>query len=189
MRSEHNRRGWLRIGILLLVLAVILVPLAWQRMERLADTDAVVTATVRQLWLSPETYEGKRVATSGIVRVFLSGSPKEHFVVEQAGQHRVGLQGVERARLVSLLGALISVEGVLRIEEGVGIYIQVEQLTLAGVGISEGSAMAEAATPVAGLEVGTILSSLGGPPKLLGSRGCPVGSSRHCRSPTALADA
>ncbi len=136
VRSRHNRRGWLRIGILVLLLAVILVTLAWQRMERLAETDAVVTATVRQLWLSPESYEGKRVATSGIVRVFLAGSPNEHFVVEQAGQHRVGLQGVERAQLVSLLGALISVEGVLRIEEEVGIYIQVEELTLAGAGIS-----------------------------------------------------
>ncbi len=150
MRSDHNRREWLRIGILVLLLAVILVPPALQRMERLAATDAVVTATVRQLWLSPEAHEWKRVAMSGIVRVFLSGSPKEYVVVEQAGQHRVGLQEVERARLVSLLGAQISVEGMLRIEEGVDIYIQVEQHTVAGVGISEGSTMADAVTPVTG---------------------------------------
>src|SRR5829696_5342997 len=110
MRSEEQGRGRLRIGILILLLAVVISALVVQNIDRTADTDAVITATVRQLWLSPETYEGKQVATSGIVRVFLVGSPKEHFVVEQVGHHRVGLQGVDRARLVSLLGAEVTVE-------------------------------------------------------------------------------
>ena len=129
MRSDDRHRGRLRIGILFLLLAGVISALVVQNIDRTADSDAVITATVRQLWLSPEIYEGKQVATSGIVRVFLAGSPKEHFVVEQVGHHRVGLQGVDRARLVSLLGAEVTVKGVLRIDEEVGIYIHVEHLT------------------------------------------------------------
>ncbi len=141
VRSPGWRQHRLRIGILVLLLTLAVVVLLTQRMSQPADTDVVVTATVRQLWLSPEAYLGKRVATNGIVRIFLAGTANEHFAVEQAGQHRVGLQGVERARLLSLLDAEVAVEGVLRFEEGSGIYIQVERLTLAGGHPVEGSAV------------------------------------------------
>ena len=141
VRSPGWRQGRLRIGILVLLLTLVVVVLLTQRMSQPADTDVVVTPTVRQLWLSPETYLGKRVATSGTVRIFLAGFTNEHFAVEQAGQHRVGLQGIERARLMSLLDAEVAVEGVLRFEEGSGIYIQVERLAPAGDHPIEGSAV------------------------------------------------
>ncbi len=142
-RGRSGDRRWtrLRFGLFCSLLLVVGIPLAMRIGDRSSDPTAVVSATVRQLWLSPERYEGKHVATRGFVRVFLLGRSNEHFAVEQAGQHRVGLQGVAREQLLTLVGEEVAVEGVLRIEEGSGIYIHIERLTLVGERTNRGSAM------------------------------------------------
>jgi hypothetical protein len=126
-RRSGRRRMWL---LLVVALAVGLVTKRWATSP--PDRPAVVGATVRQLAQSPGAYEGVRVATTGVVRVFAAGSADEYFVLEQAGQDRVGLRGAPAAALTPLVGTAVAVRGVFRFEAGFGIAIGVEQITPAG---------------------------------------------------------
>lgn len=83
--------------------------------------------TVGQLWQHASQYEGKRVKTDGVVRIFSPG-PNEYFVIEQAGQYRVGLRGRANTELEPLVGQTVTAEGIVHFKEGFGYYIDVEHL-------------------------------------------------------------
>lgn len=82
-----------------------------------------VQVSVQQLWQAPEAYQGTRVRTNGLLRVFAPGSASEYFVAEQAGQYRVGVRGFDRAVLEPLIGREVRIEGTLQIDSQFGIFI------------------------------------------------------------------
>lgn len=127
-RPERSPARRLTIVLLSLAVLAVIVGAALRYMAAPADDGQAVAVTVRQLWRSAEAYEGERVKTDGVVRVFSPGSPDEHYALEQAGQYRVGLRGAPDRELARLVGATVAVEGVLRFEEGFGFAIQVERL-------------------------------------------------------------
>lgn len=70
-----------------------------------ADTTrAAIPLTVREIWQDAEAHRGKLVRTSGLVRAISRGTADEHYVLEEAGQFRVGLRGISRDRLRRLEG-------------------------------------------------------------------------------------
>lgn len=62
------------------------------------------------------------------MKAFYQGQPGEHFVLEEAGQFRVGLRGADRQRLLSLVGRAATAIGRFHFDEKIGGYIQVEAL-------------------------------------------------------------
>lgn len=84
----------------------------------------VVEATTRQLWESPEAFEGRTVRTNGVLKVFSEGASDEHYVVEQEGQYRVGVRGPPADELRPLVGREVAVEGVLRFSGDFGVFIE-----------------------------------------------------------------
>jgi hypothetical protein len=83
---------------------------------------------IRQLREKTDVYEGESVRTTGILRIFSSGTPDEHYAVEQDGQYRVGIHGDVAVRLRPFVNRAVEVEGELRFAEDFGIYIQVARL-------------------------------------------------------------
>jgi hypothetical protein len=126
-RPRH-RRLWF-LSALVVIVALVVGGLATFGQD---GGGTPVAATVRQLAAVPSSYEGERVSTEGVVRVFAAGSADEHFVVEQDAQARVGLRDVPVATLTPLVGTVVAVQGELRFEEGFGIAIKVEQISVAG---------------------------------------------------------
>ena len=112
---------------LVIALAVVVVAARTWRTARSPDREVHTTATVRQLWEWPESYDGTRVQTEGVVRVFAPGTADEHFVVED-GAYRVGLRGESDAALTPFVGTPVAVDGVLRFEEGFGVALHVEEI-------------------------------------------------------------
>ncbi|MBI2913738.1 MAG: hypothetical protein HYY03_07450 [Chloroflexi bacterium] len=97
-----------------------------------ASPTGVVEATTRQLWESPEAFEGRTVRTDGILRVFSEGTADEHYVVEQEGQYRVGVRGPSVEELRPLVGREVAVEGVLRFAEDFGVFIEAREVVEGG---------------------------------------------------------
>ena len=115
------------ISLAIALTVVVVAAVAW-RTVRSPDHEVYPTATVRQLWDWPGSYDGTRVRTQGVVRVFAPGTADEHFVVE-AGSYRVGLRGASDAALTPLVGTPFAVAGVLRFEEDFGVALDVEEIT------------------------------------------------------------
>jgi len=107
----------------LITLAVGLALIAW------GWGDRVEQVSIRELWLRPEAHDGKRVAIEGTLRVFLSGTPRQHYAVEDTRRNRVGVRGVERARLDQLVDQPVRVEGVLEISADRGNLIDVASIS------------------------------------------------------------
>jgi hypothetical protein len=94
--------------------------------------DGVESVTVFQLWRSAEALDGRPVRTEGTVRVFLAGTPDEHYALEDADQHRVGIANVPRHRLAALVGTEVVVEGTARFTPERGVAVEVTTLTVTG---------------------------------------------------------
>lgn len=107
--------------LLILAVGLPLIVWGWGR-----TTEPV---SIRELWLRPEAHDGDRVAIEGTLRVFLAGTPRQHYAVEDPGRHRVGVRGVEQVRLDALVDLPVSVEGVLRVSAERGILIDVASIT------------------------------------------------------------
>lgn len=82
-----------------------LIVLGW------GSRDVAASVAVQDLWTRPERYLGERVQTDGTLRIFLSGTEREHYAVEDARQFRVGVEGVPKDELRVLLDQLVRVEG------------------------------------------------------------------------------
>lgn len=106
--------------VLVLIIGLVLIALSWDRPAE--------QVSVRELWLRPEAHDGDRVAIEGTLRVFLDGTPLQHYAVEDARRNRVGIRGVERSRLDQLVDQPVSVEGRLRITTDRGILIDVTSI-------------------------------------------------------------
>ena len=119
-------RGPVLISLVIALAVVVVASRTW-RTARSPDREAPTAATVRQLWEWPASYDGTRVQTDGVVRVFAPGAAGEHFVVED-GSYRVGLRGAPAAALTPLVGTPVAVDGVLRFEEGFGVALQVDEI-------------------------------------------------------------
>jgi hypothetical protein len=117
-------RGRILIG---LIVMIVIIAGASRLLTSSGEHEGTAMVTVGQLWQHASQYEGKRVKTEGIVRIFSPGA-NEYFVIEQAGQYRVGLRGLANRDLESLVGQTVTVEGVVHFQEGFGYYIEVEQL-------------------------------------------------------------
>lgn len=118
--GDPGRRLVVAGFLLFLVAGLALAAWGWDR--------SVEQVAIRELWLRPEAHDGKRVAIEGTLRVFLAGTPGQHYAVEDASRHRVGVRGVERARLDQLVDRPVSVEGVLHITPDRGILIDVASI-------------------------------------------------------------
>lgn len=109
----------------LLVIVAGMGMIAW---DRVRDRPAELVA-IRELWLRPEAHDGQRVAIQGTLRVFLVGTPIQHYAVEDARHNRVGVRGVSRAQLDPLVGRPVDVEGTVHITaEGI-ILIDVTSIS------------------------------------------------------------
>ncbi|HEY7031467.1 MAG TPA: hypothetical protein VH482_09085 [Thermomicrobiales bacterium] len=128
----ERRRGRRRAWVLLASAAVVALVIGLRLATTPPTHPPVVGATVRQLARAPAVYEGEHVATEGDARVFAAGRADEYFVLEQAGQDRVGLRGVPAATLTPWVGSAVAVDGVFRFEEGFGIAIRVEEIAPVG---------------------------------------------------------
>lgn len=112
-------------GFLVIVVAgLALIIWGWDR--------GVPTVEIHELWLRPEEHANKHIATTGTVRVFLAGTPMQHYAIEDAAQNRVGLRGVLQTRLDELVGLSVDVEGTLRVTPDRGILIDVSSIEAAG---------------------------------------------------------
>jgi hypothetical protein len=107
---------------------IVIVAGASRLLTGSGEPEGTAMVTVGQLWQHASQYEGKRVETEGVVRIFSPG-PDEYFVIEQAGQYRVGLRGPANSALEALVGQTVTVKGVVHFKEGFGYYIEVGQLT------------------------------------------------------------
>lgn len=116
------------IGLALALLAMLVVVAAVRRAAPPRSQTPPAPVTVQQLARNPEAYNGQRVRTTGVARVFFPGAADEHFVVEQAGQDRVGLRGVSSAMLTPFVGTPVVVDGVAAFEPGFGVAIRVERI-------------------------------------------------------------
>jgi len=119
--------GRSRIGS---IVVLVLGAAAAMLVARGLAVGATTRVTVEQLWASSDSYQDRRVETEGVVRVFAPRTSEEYYVLEQAGQYRVGLRGVPPERLRLLVGRTVEVEGIARFREEAGIAIEVERLTL-----------------------------------------------------------
>lgn len=90
-----------------------------------AGSSGVVETTTRQLWESPEAFEGRTVRTNGVLKVFSEGTADEHYVVEQEDQYRVGVRGPSAEELRPLVWREVAVEGILHFAEDFGVFIEV----------------------------------------------------------------
>lgn len=107
--------------LIILIAGLALVAWGWDH--------SAEQVTIRELWLRPEAHDGKRVAIQGTLRVFLAGTPGQHYAVEDTRHNRVGVRGVEQSRLDPLVDLPVSVEGVLRITSDRGILIDVASIS------------------------------------------------------------
>ncbi|MEI2616530.1 MAG: hypothetical protein V9F06_02665 [Thermomicrobiales bacterium] len=108
------------VGVGFLVVVAVALALIALGLDRPAED-----VTIRELWLRPEAYDGRHVSVQGTLRVFLAGAPLQHYAVEDALHHRVGISGVDQSRLDQLVGRPVNVAGVLRISPLWGILIEV----------------------------------------------------------------
>lgn len=118
--GDPGRRIVVAGFLLILVAGLALAAWGWGQSEE--------QVTIRELWLRPEAHDGKRVAVQGTLRVFLAGTPQQHYAVEDARRHRVGVRGVAQTRLDQLIGRPVSVEGMLHITPDRGILIDVASI-------------------------------------------------------------
>ena len=79
---------------------------------------------VRDAWLAPERYAGRRVVAEGVVRAFEAGTPREYYRIDD-GPHRIDLRG-DGARLRALVGRPVRATGTLSFRPGVGIFLDAE---------------------------------------------------------------
>ncbi|MDE2491586.1 MAG: hypothetical protein KGM24_12135 [Elusimicrobia bacterium] len=84
--------------------------------------------TTRALWMSRETWAGRRVDVLGALEVFSPGKPGEHWVL-QDGNFRVGVRGLSDAVLNPLLGRRVRARGVFAFSESYGGYLDAPALT------------------------------------------------------------
>jgi hypothetical protein len=119
MRSP---RVWI---IVALVALVAVVSLAGWISRRTAPSHEVLTPTLVQLVRQSEPYEGERVRVTGDVRVFEADTPGEYYVLEEGGQYRVAIHGLQLATLRALTNGRMTIEGVFQFEDRVGRYIDV----------------------------------------------------------------
>lgn len=114
----------------LLIAAVLALSLAGAVLPLGCGTERgePLEVAVHYLAAAPEAYEGKEVATSGVVRVFYPGQANEHYVVEDPQRRRVGLAVDDTARLAKLVGHEVTISGVLHFREDRGIFLDVRQL-------------------------------------------------------------
>jgi hypothetical protein len=119
--------------LIALIVMVLIVAGAARLLTESDDTGGTETVTVGQLWQHASQYEGKPVQTTGIVRIFSPG-PNEYFVIEQAGQYRIGLRGLPNAELEPLVSQTVTVTGTVHFEDGFGYYIAIEHLAQQSAG-------------------------------------------------------
>lgn len=120
----------MRVLLLLAVVALGVVVIGLVVADR-RHSAPTIHVSPRQLAAAPETFEGERVATSGVVRVFEADTPNEYYVVEEAGDYRVGLRGVPNATLRPLVGLAVDVAGTFDFSPTVGVYLQVTTIARA----------------------------------------------------------
>jgi hypothetical protein len=89
---------------------------------------APVPTTARTLWMSRETWAGRRVEVSGTLEVFAAGEPGEHWVL-QDGNFRVGVRGLSPAVLRPLVGRRVQARGVFAFSESYGDALMSPALT------------------------------------------------------------
>ncbi len=118
----RSPRVWI-VGALVIFVAVMSVA-GWIS-QRTEPTPELLTPSLEELVWESESFEGKPVRVTGTVRAFATGTPGEHFVVEDAKQNRVEIFGVPRETLRSLTDGELTIEGVFDFEDGVGRYIDV----------------------------------------------------------------
>lgn len=111
-----------KLGVALVVLIVIVTAAEWIS-NRTSPADQLLTPSLQQLNRQPTGYEGKRVRATGIVRVFEPGKADEYYVLEEAGQYRVAIHGLARATLRPLTNTPMTVQGIFRYKDGVGVFI------------------------------------------------------------------
>lgn len=124
MRSP---RAWI---IVVLVLFVVLVTAAGWISRRTAPANLILTPSLERLNRQPEGYEDDRVRVTGVVRVFEAGTPGEYYVLEEAGQYRVGIHDVPLAILRPLTNGPMTIQGVFHFKDGIGVYIDVAHWSL-----------------------------------------------------------
>jgi hypothetical protein len=126
--------------LVVLIVVIVVVAGASRLLTGSGDDEGTAMVTVGQLWKNASQYEGQLIHTEGVVRLFSPG-PDEYFVIEQAGQYRMGLRGRSNAQFESLVGQTITVEGTVHFKDGFGYYIEIEHLTAgAASGQDEGTA-------------------------------------------------
>ncbi|WP_192034615.1 hypothetical protein [Halomonas sp. YLGW01] len=85
--------------------------------------DEVMPVPLPVLAAEPAAYDGKRVATSGVVRSF---APPRHYWIEDQDLHRVEI--VPPERVAAHLGREVSVVGRFRFTPDAGRRLEVEAL-------------------------------------------------------------
>lgn len=123
----RSLRAWIVVA---LVMFVVIVTAAGWLSRRTAPSDQILTPSLEQLNRQPEGYEGDQVRATGIVRVFEPGTRGEYYVLEEAGQYRVGIHGVPLATLRPLTNAQMTIQGTFRFKDGVGVYVDVTRWSI-----------------------------------------------------------
>lgn len=93
----------------------------------LASSETPADVPVRLLWMERERWEGRKVRTAGVLKRFLQGQPRDHFVLEDEG-FRVGVRGEPKERLERLQGRRLEVEGRFFFDRDFGIYVTPERI-------------------------------------------------------------
>ena len=103
-------------------IGLVLIVVGW------GARDVTESVEIRDIWTRPERYLGDRVRTDGTLRVFLPGTEREHYAIEDVNQFRVGVQGVPLDELRAMLDQRVRVEGDL-VFTSRGLFIDTERMT------------------------------------------------------------
>ena len=123
--TDPGRRVVVAGFVVIVVVGLALVVWGWGR-------GAASNVSIHELWLRPEEHANERVSTTGTVRVFLVGTPMQHYAIEDAAQNRVGLRGILQTTLDELVDQEVRVEGTLRVTRDRGILIDVSSIDPSG---------------------------------------------------------
>lgn len=123
--TDPGRRVVVAGFVVIVVVGLALIVWGWGR-------GTASNVSIHELWLRPEEHANERVSTIGTVRVFLVGTPMQHYAIEDAAQNRVGLRGILQTTLDELVDQEVRVEGTLRVTRDRGILIDVSSIDPSG---------------------------------------------------------
>jgi hypothetical protein len=127
-RSRERERADRTVRLLSHILLLLLVSAGSLFAGCGDDSGTPVRATLRELVMKQEDYDGRRVETAGVVRRFgeAEGATRLHYVIEDVQANRVALTPNEVAE--SHAGHEVLVVGSFRFSERNGRIIEIERI-------------------------------------------------------------